>query len=163
MNDDVDDKPTIILDFNQIKNDLAKEEQLLADEEVNELLFNDDDVKEELDERVYAFSYKTKFFTSNEDVFKDISNIDNLDELNDKLTNNQINIILFYYNDTPQIINQIVSQIKIKFSDVKTVLIAKNLSAKKAETHSKGKYGANSYLSAPLSKNDLNQALKVIE
>ena len=159
---DEDNSATIVIDFNSIKGELNKDE-LLTDEE-SELLF-DVDVTLPNDTpkmNVYLFDYESSYFDQKikeHELGDRFLRISKVKDLNKALTEDPNSIICFYYNDAPKAVNQLSSQIKAKFKKTKTIIIAKGLSAKKAEEHYKSKYGASSYLKEPF---ELKQFLETI-
>lgn len=76
--------------------------------------------------------------------------IKSLRELNQKLKTEKNFTLVFYYNQSPKAINKLLTQIRAKFSKIRTVIIAKNLSQEKAEQHKRTASGADLYLSSPL-------------
>ncbi|MBD64371.1 MAG: hypothetical protein CME62_04140 [Halobacteriovoraceae bacterium] len=173
-NDD-DDQPTVVIDFNSLKNELNQDE-VLTDE--SEILFKQDveamaeepteeesapNEPEKQKKNIYFFDYKSQFLTTkfSPDLrSENMAILTELSELNTKLTKDPECIIVFYYNDHPKVVNQLSGQIKNKFQKAKTVIIAKNLSANKAQAHAKSKYGANAYLSEPFEKEQFNKTLQ---
>lgn len=162
--EDEHDKPTVILDFNKLKQELTNAEELLDESEVEELFDTpkvdstesieqqEHSIAQEDLRKPYALTFKTdffhtnEFFISNQDLFTPVQD---LKELNSVLRQPEGCELIVYYNSEPKVINQITSQIKQKFPKVKTLIIAKNLSAQKAQQHAASKFGANAYLSEP--------------
>lgn len=85
--------------------------------------------------------------------------IQELSELNKELKSNQELIIIFYYNQAPKAINALMKQLNSKFTHVKTMIIADNLSDQKANAHQKTASGAKVYLSTPSSFDKVEKKL----
>jgi hypothetical protein len=174
-----DDKPTVILNFNDIKAELHNSDEVLNEEEVQDLDFKNKDPFENTnisgledlsDDYVpnmsYFFSYKTDYFDKNEhfqNLDEYFSFLDEVAQLNKVLTSGQRCNIIFYYNSAPKVINQITGQIKTKFPNAKTLIIAKNLSAEKADQHRKTRFGADGYLSDPFDQDQFYGTLRYLD
>jgi hypothetical protein len=76
--------------------------------------------------------------------------ITNLNELNQQLRVKEFQIAVFNYDGNPKAVNQLTAQIKQKFTHIKTVIMAKNISPEKAKIHAKTPSGANGYYQLPL-------------
>jgi CheY-like chemotaxis protein len=194
MNEEDEDKPTVILDFSKLKEELNQEE-LLNDQEVDQLFSKDTKVEsdfseqteheddqlfsndleeeingieedvEEKENNIYLLDYNNDYFKTNDNFasFADqLQIIEQIEQLNDVLSEAVDCIIVFYYNAFPKVINQLTGQIKTKFPNAKTIIIAKNLSAEKAQQHSQSKYGADSYLSDPFDENELLKTINTL-
>ncbi len=177
MNDDEDDKPTVVIDFNELKSQLNEEEELTEQEDIDNL-FSDDFLgvepleaettnKEEVsNQSIYLFDYQSDYFKKALPMYLNNQNmhmIESVDDLNKALTNDPKAIILFFYNKAPKAVNMLTLQIKSKFKKAKAVIIAKNLSAEKAQLHSNSKYGAHSYLNDPFTLSELYQTINFLE
>jgi response regulator RpfG family c-di-GMP phosphodiesterase len=177
MHEEDEDKPTVILDFNKLKEELVQEEELLNDQEVDQLFAEEQETQVPTPEEknysetskqqnnIYLLDYNNEYFKENE-AFSQSSYkfklIKELNQLNEVLTLAPDCLIVFYYNAHPKVINQLTGQIKTKFPQTKTLIIAKNLSAQKAQQHSQSKYGTTSYLSDPFDEQELTKTLKSI-
>lgn len=181
MSNDNDDKPTVVLDLNALKKELAEKQKV--DEEVtqdiefavhdqvgasqdksnNSSLVIDEDLGDDLVDlteegsilKLVFFDFHSQYFSKLvpklPSDFADYVIISELKELNDILQSKEPVTVLFNYNAAPKAVNQLTAQIKAKFPDAKTVIIAKGLSPEKASQHQKSKSGANTYLSVPFS------------
>ena len=170
---DNDDKPTVVLDFNALKEELKTSEELTVN--INDIQFNVDfndvepledhtgDSKEvENQNPIYLFDYKTDFFEKVLPHHLNSANlhlITELEQLNQALSSNANCIVAFYYNNTPKAVNQLTKQIREKFTNARTLIVAKNLSEDKAAMHAKTKYAANAYLSHPFDINEFYQTI----
>lgn len=172
-----EDKATVVLDISTLKSQLEENEDIISqDESLNNLQFGaseeslDESLEEQINEdistepqkNVYFFQYKTSYFSDNDSFFKQAINFEvlsDIKELNAVLTNDPSSIIVFYYNSLPKAINQLSMQIKTKFTNTSTIIIAKNLSASKAQQHHESKYGADSYLNDPFTVEDLEKTV----
>lgn len=162
-NSDDQDQPTIIIDFDQLKKELERDE-ILTDEENEELLeFNQPSAKpKKKAKNIYFFDYKSQYFHNKASDFSNISSsniLNDLKELNHVLTTDPESVIVFYYNDHPKVVNQLSGQIKNKFKKTNTLIIAKGLNPTKAQQHSQSKYGADGYLKEPFDKVQLQNTL----
>ena len=173
-----EDKPTVVIDFDSIKSQLQEDEELLESGKIVqddlELEFGSLEslIGEEEEEEynpnisVYLFTFKTTYFKNNSQLtrtFDFTKTLEDLAELNHALSNDPTSIVVFYYNSSPKIVNQLSMQIKDKFPLAKTVIIAKNLSPEKAEQHHNSKYGASSYLNEPFSADDFLKTIQNLE
>lgn len=174
MSTDDDDKPTVVLDLNAIKDlKLKKEEELAI--EVDDIEFsthaealdlNQEDKRQiNLDYKVILFDFQTDFLQKNLDLFPKgpqylIAN--DLKELNTYLLNKEFQIVVFLYDIVPKAVNQLISQIKLKLPKTKTLIVAKNISPNKAIIHAKGPFGADGYYQLPLESSKLEEEFKSI-
>jgi CheY-like chemotaxis protein len=180
---DEDDKATVVLDINALKEELATksaaggdaiqqdvefvispgdevapepssgaEESLSSDDDLGDDL--GDDLIEEVEEKrqVVLFDFNSEYFTKLSaklpDTF-DYNIVKELKDLNKILQSKEPVVIMFNYHAAPKAVNQLTTQIKAKFPEAKTVIIAKGLSPEKAQQHQNSKAGANAYLSVP--------------
>lgn len=180
MTDERDDESTIIIDFKSLNESSLKKKkaELSENAQFEELEFNiPDDEKDEvialtqsniLDDincPLYYLEYKTEFFQKIEFAknFKTATSISNIQDLNTAMVQKEPSILLIYYNASPKLSNQITLQVKNKFPDTKTVIIAKNLSDEKSKLHAKSKYSANEYISYPFQTEELELKLKALK
>mgnify|MGYP003691535339 FL=1 len=168
-----DDVSTIVLDFGDLKSKLDEQEDILEDQDsVEELAFATDTLKQDSTatslkalapyRKIYLVAYTTEFFTKHQEIFEILENYEILEDmacLNKAITESPDAIFIMYFNDTPKAINQISAQLKRKFPESDSVIIAKNLSDAKAKQHKESKYGANEYLNEPFTPNDLEETL----
>jgi response regulator RpfG family c-di-GMP phosphodiesterase len=172
MNDE-DDKATVVLDIAALKAEMALKKKLgeSIDQEIefsiHEDTENNTDTTEDMkptvnssselnaEKEIIFFDYSSDYFTKLVPKLPDLHYtfkvITTLPELNSILRSGKESIIIFHYNAAPKAVNQLSGQIKLKFKNAKTVIVAKGLSQDKAQTHKKSKSGANSYLSVPFS------------
>ncbi|MFT6633023.1 MAG: hypothetical protein ACJAS4_002992 [Bacteriovoracaceae bacterium] len=171
-----EDKPTVVIDFDSIKSQLQEEEELLESGKIvlddlelefgslESLIGEEDEYSPNIS--VYLFTFKTTYFKTNSQLTKGFDftkALPDLTQLNDALSNDPTSIVVFYYNSSPKIVNQLSMQIKDKFPLAKTIIIAKNLSPEKAQQHHSSKYGANSYLNDPFSDEDFLKTIQNLE
>tara|TARA_B100001971_G_scaffold111191_1_gene102118 strand:+ start:61079 stop:61624 length:546 start_codon:yes stop_codon:yes gene_type:complete len=181
MSDDEDDKPTVVLDINALKEEMAKKKEELEDiasdlefaatedessPEDLEALFSEDEVDEAQKRNVLLFDFNSEFFKKNvsklpSDDFK-FSVISELKDLNSSMQEDGDKVVIFNYNAAPKAVNQLTVQIKAKFPHVKTIIMAKNLSDEKAMQHKKTKSGAHAYLSIPFNKEKFITTVKKV-
>lgn len=184
-----DDKATVVLDINALKEELASKSASGGDaiqqdvefaispgDEVREAsneeglslgedLDDDEDLLAETEERhkVVLFDFNSEYFTKLSaklpDSF-DYNIIKELKDLNKILQSKEPVVIMFNYNAAPKAVNQLTTQIKSKFPEAKTVIIAKGLSAEKAQQHQNSKAGANGYLSVPFNIEKFEETIR---
>ena len=175
---DKDDVSTIVLDFGDLKSKLDEEEDIIEDDEtLHDLAFTTDMLNDKNEatsasinpvknqKKIFVFGYKTNFFKENQNLFSTLENLTTMTKINDlnkHISENPDGIFIMYFNDTPKAINQISEQIKRKFEKASSIIIAKNLSIKKAQEHKASKYGANGYLNEPFSVEDLEAKIQEI-
>ena len=177
---DEDDKATVVLDLNALKEELKAnsnvEEQEIefsvhtgsnsdsnVPEASNESLTLDDDLLEDLDldleaeviqlQKVVFFDFKSEYFSKllpklPGDKF-DFNLITELKDLNSILQSKEPTTVIFNYNAAPKAVNQLTTQIRAKFPNTKTIIVAKGLTPEKAQAHKESKAGSNAYLSVP--------------
>lgn len=154
-----DDKATIVLDFNKLKEQLNSDEDLVDSSSLDfiskNLEIDADELKaspqiKESSESIIMLDYNSDFFANKFGASRTQTIIvTELGNLNELLRANESNILAFYYNSAPKVINQLIIQIKEKFPKNKMIVIATNLSRDKALTHKKTKFGVDVYLSDP--------------
>lgn len=161
---DEDDKPTVVLDLNALR-----KQQLKADEELaniaSELEFNVDHTTtpgpvkaaplkpEALKYKVILFDLEGDFLKKSKSQFPagyDYQVCSTLPELNIHLREKTFHIVVFNYDQNPKAINQLSTQIKLKFPMSKVLIMAKNISPKKAQDHALTPAGASGYYQLPL-------------
>jgi len=193
MSNEDDDKPTVVLDLNALKKELAEKQNvdeevtqdiefavheqvgaatekpqastLTIDEEANDDLMDlTDESADEL--KLIFFDFHSQYFSKLvpklPSDFAHFTIINELKELNEILQSKEPVTVLFNYNAAPKAVNQLTAQIKAKFPDANTVIVAKGLSPEKAQQHQKSKAGANAYLSVPFSIDKFKEVIKKI-
>jgi hypothetical protein len=173
--DDEDDKPTVVLDLKALKKQaLEKNEDLTGVEheappqdpnegiveQPIEFAVKSEDIPEVASVgrkphklEVIMFDLQNEFFKANRDLFPkgfQYQLASGLPELNAAIAPKQFKILVFNYDENPKAINKLLGQIKTKFPHVKTLLMAKSISAEKAKLHSQSASGANAYYQLPL-------------
>lgn len=194
---DEDDKATVVLDINALKEELAQKsvsggdaieqevefaiapgddvtnpssevpEGLSIGDDLGEDLEDDIDLAAQIEEKIQVvmFDFNSEYFTKLSpklpDTF-DYNIVKELKDLNKVLTAREPVVIMFNYNAAPKAVNQLTTQIKAKFPDAKTIIIAKGLTPEKAQQHKNSKAGANSYLSVPFNIAKFEEAIKSV-
>ena len=186
MSDEEDDKPTVVLDINALKEEMQQKKEELDDiasdlefaatedeetpsgEELEALINGDDDSapEEPTKKIVLLFDFNSEFFSKNvsklpSDDFE-YKVVSELKDLNKEMQEEGEKVVIFNYNAAPKAANQLTVQIKAKFQHVKTIIMAKNLSDEKAEQHKKTKSGAHAYLSIPFNKEKFIDTVKKV-
>jgi hypothetical protein len=156
MGNSRDDKATVVLNLEALK-----KEQQIKDNELKDaaegLEFNTDFESTELEVKsegipVILFDFKSELFSNSIDLFPknyQYKIITTLPELNNEIKKRIPQIIFFNYASDTVAINKLLAQLKAKFKEIKTVVVAKNLAPDKALAHQKTASGASSYLSLP--------------
>jgi superfamily II helicase len=112
--------------------------------------------------KIIFFDYKTDFFS---DLQKEVSTdfesviIKDFENLPPELHGADKTILFLNYTAYPRLCQQMIPQIKSKFSAVIIVLVAKNLTAEKVQKHRDSVYGVHDYLSDPFTRDDFFRIL----
>jgi hypothetical protein len=191
---DEDDKATVVLDLNALKEELNAnsnvEEQEIefsvhtesnsdsnVPEASNESLSLDDDLGEDLDldleeevvelQKVVFFDFKSEYFSKllpklPGDKF-DFNLITELKDLNSILQSKEPTTVIFNYNAAPKAVNQLTTQIRAKFPNTKTIIVAKGLTPEKAQAHKESKAGSNAYLSVPFNVAKFEETVRSVK
>lgn len=174
MNDKTD-VSTIVLDFNNMKSKLDEKEDIVQDDaSLADLEFGTNTLSDQDStslqtlmpkRKIFLISYKTKYFDSKKDIFDNLPNTEMLEDitkLNKAITDHPDALFIMFFNDTPKAVNQISEQLKRKFPQASSIIIAKKLSAEKAKQHKESKYGADAYLNEPFVLEDLEEKLELL-
>jgi hypothetical protein len=103
--------------------------------------------------KIILFDLQSDFFKKsllNLPKGPDYKLIASLNDLNQQLRIKEFQIAVFNYDGNPKAVNQLTAQIKAKFTHIKTVIMAKNISPEKAKIHAKTPSGAAGYYQLPL-------------
>lgn len=188
---DEDDKATVVLDINALKEEMAAKSAAGGDEIQQDVEFSvtsgeetsdpssdelsinsdlDDDeldlggsLEEEEKIQVVLFDFNSEYFTKLSTKLPntfDYKLVKDLKDLNMVLSARTPVVIMFNYNAAPKAVNQLTTQIKAKFPDAKTIIIAKGLTPEKAQQHKNSKAGANAYLSVPFNIGKFEETIK---
>lgn len=173
MQDEDEDKPTVVIDFEAMKEELKNEENLTCADilfsvtDSNAEAFSDEgNGNKSYDFNIYLFDFNTDYFQKNYtllNISEGLGILTTLPELNQTLTNDPASLVVFYYNGHPKAVNQLCAQIRAKFSQARTLIVAEKLSPQKAQAHAKTKYRADTYLSTPLTSSAFDSAIKKID
>jgi hypothetical protein len=173
---DEDDKPTVVLDLAALKKQKLKQEEDLANIGL-ELEFAVDAEKASPPAPVKArkpqkkcvvllFDLQSDFFSKSKGTFPadyDYKVVTSLPELNQHLRQKETQIAVFNYDVNPKAVNQLCAQIKQKFPHVKTMIMAKSISAEKAKIHSATPGGAHGYYQFPLETSKIEKEFQKIQ
>lgn len=162
MSDNEDDKATVVINLNELKKLKEQKEVSVSPSDID---FTTTEVQISTKVSVILFDFKSDFFKENLSTFPnefECKIVNDLVQLNKELADKNKKIVVFNYNADPKAVNQLCSQIRIKFSNVNTLIIAKGLSEEKAKAHQESKSGANAYLSYPFSTDQLMTQLSKI-
>ena len=120
-------------------------------------------LSEEPTRHVVLFDYKStalsKLHNQHSQEGYEFYIVNDLKELNSLIKDHDELTVIFYYNQAPKVINNLMKQLNKKFKHINTFIIAKNLSEAKAKAHQKTSSGANYYLSLPKSFGDVVKKL----
>mgnify|MGYP001626849872 CR=1 FL=1 len=142
----------------------------------SEILSLDDDLGVDLDDdleettelqKVVFFDFKSEYFSKlvpklPADKF-DFKLITELKDLNSILQSKEPTTVVFNYNAAPKAVNQLTTQIKAKFPDTKTIIVAKGLTPDKAQAHKESKAGSDAYLSVPFNVAKFEETVKGVK
>lgn len=175
---DEDDKPTVVLDLNALKNQKLKQEEDLANI-VSELEFNvtvepassfktpnkkplkpkgQPRTASKDDFTVILFDFQSDFFRNSIKNFPSGPSYQiatDLSELNKLLKPKTFQIVVFNYDVNPKAVNQLTAQINLKFPSTKTLIMARKISSQKAKIHSQTPSGAHGYYQFPLDQDKI--------
>ncbi len=180
MSNEEDDKPTVVLDISALKEELAQKKNVneAIDQEI-EFAIHDDTGSTEIDsdelsledeisedDQIVFFDYSSTYFSKLVPKLPtegfEFKVIKELKDLNGILQSGDAVKILFNYSAAPKAVNQLTTQIKAKFPNAKTVIVAKGLTPDKASAHQKSKAGADAYLNVPFSVKQFKSAMNSI-
>jgi response regulator RpfG family c-di-GMP phosphodiesterase len=173
-----DDKATVVLDIKALKEELAAartvedvddlEFSATTEQDSNQNISLDDDLDEIVQlQKVVFFDFKSEYFSKlipklPADIF-DFNLITQLKDLNLVLQSKESATVIFNYNAAPKAVNQLTAQIKAKFPNTQTIIVAKGLSPEKAQAHKNSKAGSNAYLSVPFNVAKFIETVKSVE
>ncbi len=175
MSDD-DDKATVVIDITKLREQMGK--AVAPEEDIGEVTAIDleftvgpDDsptktkIKQLPSFDVLCFDFGNDLFSKIQSHFPSHMNVNIIKDikiLNQHLAQRKFQVLFLNYDGSPQAVNQISTQVKAKFPECKTVIVAKSLSLEKAQIHQKSPAGAEAYMSHPLSKEKLSDELEKI-
>lgn len=181
MSGDEDDSPTVVLDLKALKMQKLKQEEDLANI-VQDLEFavgiNEDvsspapqAISRQLKDKksnfpIVLFDFQSDFFEKAKDQFPkgyDYLLAKTLPELNKFLSSKKFQIVIFNYDVNPKAVNQLTSQIKLKFPESKTIIMAKSLAPDKVKAHARTPAGASGYYQLPLDAEKIESEFLKIE
>jgi hypothetical protein len=171
MSDDEDDKSTIVLDLNALKEKL-KDEETVGEVTTVDLEFNiasDEPTQTGISElpaiEVLCFEYGSDLFTQIQSVFPSNFNVQiikDVSALNNALKAPTFKILMLDYDANAKAVNQISAQMKVKFPHCKVIITARQLNEQKAAAHAKTPSGAAGYLAHPLTKEKISAEVERI-
>ncbi len=155
-----DDKPTVVLDLNNLKKQKVKQEEELANL-ASSVEFNIPEIEEtqkpsehkNIGHKVILFDFQSHLFESSKEMLPpghEYKIVKDLAGLNECLKQKIFQIVVFNYDANPKAVNQLCAQIKAKFPHTKTLILAKAISPEKAALHAKTASGAHGYLRLPI-------------
>jgi hypothetical protein len=149
-----DEKTTVILNIEELKREKKQSEEVLA-KTVDSLEFSLPQVSTSVSMyiRIILFDFESDFFHLLFEEFPagyDYYLTRELSELNEHLISKTPLILVLNYDSNPKVINNLSSQVKKKFSHVKTLLMAEKISPEKARLHAQSPAGAHGYFELPL-------------
>jgi hypothetical protein len=178
MSDEEDDKPTIILDLDSVKKQLNNEVIDQSDvvdfgvtenDELSRVDISMSDIEQSVIDSdntaatvvdigkekpiVLCFDHESTFFKDNFPQFPHTYEyivISNVEALNQHLSDTKAKIIMLNFSANGKVANLVSKQIRNKFSHIKAIILANNLSDSKAQAHQKTDAGAAGYLSIPI-------------
>jgi DNA-binding NtrC family response regulator len=167
---DEDDRPTIVLDLNALKQQKLKQEEELT-QMAQELEFAVP--IEVLPEKILAKNNKVILFDLQSDFFEksfalfpntfEYQIVKDLPELNKYLFTKKYHYLILNYDVNPKAIHQLSTQMKKKFPEIKTIIMAKNISPQKAQLHASTPAGAHGYYQFPLETQRIEAELRRLQ
>jgi hypothetical protein len=156
---------TVVLDIKKLKEEMAKKNDLAAQADELDFAVKADEVgaSETLPIKVILFEFGAPLFESEMKNFPPIAEFilcKDVKELSQHLKNPGKQVVMFNYNGDPKAVNTLTKQIKEKFHNTKTVIIAKNLAPDKVKIHQESASGANEYINLPFTTDNITQVLK---
>ena len=116
---------------------------------------------------IVLFDYESNFFKNSKAEFPERFKYQlakNLSELNKALSSEKPQLIVFHYDANSKVVNHLCAQIKKKFPNCKTLIMAKSISPQKALVHAKTPSGADGYYQLPLDSIKIeSEFLKIIQ
>ncbi|MBL7664048.1 MAG: hypothetical protein JNM93_02855 [Bacteriovoracaceae bacterium] len=170
---DKNDEATIVVDIKALKaaqaepknHDLTSHNVSLSD---LSFAINNDETKvqtisaEKYNFPVICFDFTDNFFQKNIQYFPKefrYTVTNELPKINHFLQKNEFKILFLYYPANPNLINQIIPQVKKKFPFCKVVLVANALDPEKVKIHAASAGGAHEYLKFPLTEVVIREAI----
>lgn len=158
-----DDKATVVIDLKSLKQ-LKKQEDEVMDKLLGELEFatgpDSKIISPETKHNIILFDAGGGLLHEQLSSFPQghhYHHISAVKELAAKLKTKSIKILIFLYDENPKTVNSLSSQVKSKFPDVKTIILARSLSPQKVKLHQKSLAGASGYSHFPVNKNELQK------
>ncbi len=172
MSGEEDDKATVVIDINALKKEKEKKEKEIANM-ASELEFGAEPLVSPKTIKLPSLTDHSKvpvlFFEFGGQTFADAKSlfpqdieakiVKDLPTLNEWLKKKTPLVVVFAFDVNPKAVNQLCAQLKAKFKHVKTVLVAKSLSAEKVRLHQSSPAGATGYVKYPFTKETLKEAL----
>ncbi len=176
---DEDDKPTVVLDLNALKQKQKQQEDDLAsmvsglefnastngdesDHFVDEFLDKRADTPSKLNFPIILFDFQSDFFKNSQSLLPEGYNykiVSTLPELNQCLKYKEFQLVIFNFDVNPKAINQLTAQIKQKMPHTKTMIMAKAISPEKAKLHASTPSGASGYFQFPFNAEKLEKEI----
>jgi CheY-like chemotaxis protein len=152
--DDDEDKPTVVLDISKLKEELAKKNDLSDQLEDLEFAVGADETEQTTTNKlnILLFEFGSPLFETAMKDFPDLHQYTlckDVKDLSARLKANSYQVVMFNYNGDPKAVNALTKQIKEKFSNIKTVIVAKNLAPDKVKIHQASPSGADAYINLP--------------
>jgi hypothetical protein len=175
---DDDDAATVVVDLKAIqaaKQEMQKDGGLgevttvdlqftMAENDETSVAAKPDNVKE-YDFPVVCFDFGSQLFSNNLLSFPAGFNYQlatDLQGINKYLMQNTFMVLFLNYDGSPQAVNQISAQVKAKFPNCKTIIVAHNLDEQKVAIHKNTPAGATGYLTYPMETEKIRQELERI-
>jgi hypothetical protein len=149
-----DEKTTVVLNIEDLKEEKKKSDEVLA-KTVESLEFSLPQASTPVSTgiKIILFDFQSDFFHLLFGEFPagyDYHLIRDLSELNQNLISKNPLILVLNYDTNPKVVNHLTTQVRKKFSHVKTLLMAGKISPEKARLHAQSPAGAHGYFELPL-------------
>lgn len=109
------------------------------------------------------FDHKSNYFSTHiKEKNEHIIIVSTLEKINEQVKNREPKVVIFNYMVQPNMVNQLMKQLREKFSHITRVIVGKKLSANRVQMHQKSPYGADFYLDLDSSSNIITDLEEII-
>jgi len=93
------------------------------------------------------FDHKSNYFSSHLKKQNDhILIVSTLEKMNEQVKDREPKVVIFNYMVQPNMVNQLMKQLREKFTHITRVIVGRKLSANRVQMHQQSPYGADFYL-----------------
>jgi len=113
--------------------------------------------------RMVFFDHKSNYFSTHiKEENEHIIIVSTLEKMNKEVKDREPKVVIFNYMVQPNMVNQLMKQLREKFSHITRVIVGKKLSANRVQMHQKSPYGADFYLDLDSSSNIIEDLEKIL-